>query len=471
MSTLAFVNGLIALAMGVLMGLVALAFPDSHGAFEEAGYSTAVAGALVMLATAHRLGRIQRMHTFLLTASVWLTAGLAGGLPLWLGGLTPVDALFESMSGMTTTGATVMSGLDDQPRSVLLWRALLQAMGGVGFVVTGMALLPVLRVGGMQLFRTESSDKEDASLGPAGQVALGSVAAYVLLIGLCTGVYAVGGMSGFDAVTHAMTTLASGGYANYDASFGHFDSPFLQWSATLFLLCAALPFAFYIKAATRRSFASEQIRAMLVTLTAVILALTAWRVATSDTAPADALREVACSVISVVSTTGFAVEDYTTWGPLAVTAFFILTAVGGCTGSTAGGVKAMRWIVAWRGMRLRLAGLTRPHVVLPLRYEGRRIDPDVFDGVVVFFAFFALTLAATTAALSLIGLDLATSVSGALTALCNVGPGVGTIIGPAGSFASLPDSAKLVLTAAMYLGRLEMLTVFVLLTPRFWAAA
>ncbi|MBC7156572.1 MAG: TrkH family potassium uptake protein, partial [Rhodobacteraceae bacterium] len=230
----------------------------------------------------------------------------------------------------------------------------------------------------------------------------------------------------------------------------------------------ALPFAWYIRAALRRQFRSEQIVMMLRSLVVVIGGLTLWLWADSGMAFVDALRLVAFNVVSVVTTTGYATTDYTLWGPPAVAAFFVLTAVGGCTGSTAGGAKAMRWLLMARAIHAAVRKVHAPHAVTTIRYEERAVGDDVLSGVIAFFTLYFATFVAVAFILGFLGLDMATATSGALTAVANVGPGVGPVIGPAGNFAALPDAAKLVLTVAMYLGRLEILTVFVLLTPMFW---
>ena len=467
MDFVVFLNGLVMAFFAALMAVVAVAFPDTAGVFGVSALLVGLAGALLSLSTSATVTRLHRTHTFVLTSSVWITAAVAGAVPLWLWNLSPADALFEAMSGITTTGSTVMSGLDTTPRGIIMWRALLQGVGGVGFVVTGIALLPILKVGGMQLFRTESSDKDDNELRSAALFASATLKVYLGLIGLCTAVYIIGGMSSFDAFTHAMTTLSTGGYSGYDASFGHFSSPFLQWAATLFMLLGALPFAWYIRCLYRGAFRSEQVNAMLISLSVVIAALTLWLVIARNEAPLTALRLVAFNVVSVVTTTGFATTEYTAWGPLAVAAFFMLTAVGGCTGSTAGGAKAMRWLLAGRAIRAQISRVLSPNRVLTVKYEGRRVEDDVLSGVISFFMFYVVTCAGLAIALSLMGLDMLTAMSGALTALANVGPGVGSVIGPAGNFASLSDPAKLVLTLGMFLGRLEMLTVYVLFMPVF----
>ncbi len=468
MSFVAFVNGIVLLFFAALMSVVAAIFPATREVFEAAAFLTGLTGLFLVLATYRDFPDLNRLHTFILTTSIWMVAALAGALPLFLWSLPPVDAFFEAMSGITTTGSTVMSGLDSTPRGILLWRALLQGVGGVGFIVTGIALLPILKVGGMQLFRTESSDRGEKELRNAAQFASATLVVYLGLIVICAIVYIAGGMNFFDAITHAMTTLSTGGYSNYDASFGHFQSSFLQWSATFFMLLGALPFAWYIRAMYRGQFASEQVSRMIVGLAVVILGLSIWLVVALDVRFADALRLVAFNVISVVTTTGFATTDYTVWGPFAVASFFVLTAVGGCTGSTAGGVKAMRWIVLYRSVRAQIRQVYAPHGIFTTKYEGRVIDDDVASGVIAFFTLYLATFAVMATALGMVGMDFLSAVSGALTALSNVGPGVGQTIGPAGNFSSLSDDAKVILSFGMYLGRLEMLTVFVLFTRTFW---
>jgi trk system potassium uptake protein len=463
-----FVNGLVLLFSAALMGVDALFFPETAAAFALSGVLTGFVGMALTLSSNSSFENMHRLHGFLLTSSVWVTAALAGAVPLYMTTLSPVDALFESMSGITTTGSTVMSGLDSTPRGIILWRAILQAVGGVGFIVTGIALLPILKVGGMQLFRTESSDKSEKELSNAAKFASATLMVYLGLMTFCALVYAVGGMSIFDAITHAMTTLSTGGYSGYDASFGHFQSPFLQWSGTFFMLMGGLPFAWYIRAFHRGAFRSEQVIMMLWSLGAVISVLTLWLTLTSGMNVFVAARLVAFNVVSVVTTTGFATTDYLVWGYFAAAVFFALTAVGGCTGSTSGGVKAMRWIMLFRATKSEIARVHSPHSIQTLRYEGRQVQPDVLSGVIAFFVFYVATFSIIAVILAFLGLDLETATSGAITALANVGPGVGSVIGPAGNFASLSAPVKVVLVVAMYLGRLEMLTVFALLTPVFW---
>lgn len=468
MNFVVFSNGALLLGMSVIMAIHAALFPATREVFLLSALSVGLVGGLVSLAVSHRVTDYRRLHTFLLTGSIWITGASAGALPLWLWQLSPSDAFFEAMSGITTTGSTVMSSLDTTAPGILLWRGVLQWLGGIGFIVTGIAFLPILRVGGMQLFRTESSERGEKEMASAARFAGATVWIYMALTVMCAAVYSAGGMTVFEAVAHAFTTVSTGGYSTSDSSFGHFDSAFLQWSGTLFMVAGALPFAWYIKGLNRRAFRSEQVGSLLSFLFVTIAVLTLWRVATAQTPVLETLRLVAFNVVSVVTTTGYASTDYTTWGPLAVAAFFTLTAVGGCTGSTSGGAKTMRWIILFRVIRVQMRTVHSPSAVVGARYEGLPVDMDVVSGVSTFFFFYAATVGILAAALGFYGLDLETSLSGALTAVANVGPGVGDTIGPAGNFASLPDGAKLLLCFGMYVGRLEMLTVYVLLTAAFW---
>ncbi|OWU83849.1 potassium transporter TrkH [Oceanicola sp. 22II-s10i] len=463
-----FINGALLGVMALAMALIAALFPETRPEFLEGAMLAGLLGAAICLSVVNRLGPPRRVHAFLLTASVWITGATAGAFPLWIWYLSPTDAFFEAMSGITTTGATILSGLDTMEPGVLIWRALLQWIGGIGFIVTGIAFLPILRAGGMQLFRTESSETGDKELASAARFAGATVWVYLGLTGACAFAYELGGMTPFEAAAHALATVSTGGYSTSDASFGHFDSAFLQWSAVVFMLAGGLPFAWYIRLIYGRRAVSEQVRAILIFFAVVILSMSIWLSLSHRIPPFEALRLVAFNVVSVVTTTGFATTDYTLWGPFAVAVFFFLTALGGCTGSTSGGAKAMRWIILARSVRHYVRMIRAPHRVDAIRYEGRAVAPDVVQGVLVFFTLYTATIGALAAVLALYGLDMDTAISGALTSVANVGPGVGGVIGPAGNYAPLPDGAKWALALGMYAGRLELMTVFVLFMPAFW---
>lgn len=473
-----FLFGLLLVCLGLAMAVPLLAdFADDNPdwrAFLGGGGVTLFAGiGLVLACRGDGPVELEVREAFVLTTLAWAGASAFAALPLALAdpGLSPTDAYFEAASGLTTTGSTVMVGLDAMPPGILLWRAMLQWVGGIGIIVFGIAVLPMLRVGGMQLFHTESSDRSEKILPRAKAIAAAIGRVYLGLSLLAALVYRLLGMSVFDAVAHAMTTIATGGYSTKDASFGHFQSPALEWAATFFMLCGALPFVLYIQALRGQSgrlWRDSQIRWLLGALLASWLVLTAWLVATSGLPAIDALRLAAFNATSILTTTGYATTDYGGWGMLSVMVFFFLTCVGGCTGSTSGGIKIFRFAVLHAAMRAQIVQLWQPHAVATPIFDGRRISQAVMLSVMAFFFLFALCFAVLAVLLGLCGLDFVTAMSGAITALANVGPGLGPIIGPAGNFQPLPDVAKWLLAFGMLLGRLELFTVLVLLVPAFW---
>lgn len=467
MSLVLQVNAFVLLLLGLFMGVVGLAYRSTAGAFGTSALLTLTLGAMLAIVSLGPIRAAGVRQAFLMTTTAWLTAATAGSLPLLFWGMPAADAFFEAMSGITTTGSTVMTGLDGTDRGILLWRAILQWLGGVGIVVTGIAILPFLKIGGMQLFRTESSDKLDNDLGGAARFASATIWVYLTLSGICFFGYLAFGMTGFDALAHALTTVSTAGFSTHDASMGFFGTG-VHWWATLFMVAGSLPFVWYIRVVRNRRPQSEQVRAYMLGLAAVILVLTVFRALSSGAAPLEALRHVSFNVVSIVTTTGFATTDYTLWGPFAVVVFFILSSVGGCTGSTTGGIKIMRWVVSGKYVIASVRALIFPHVVTAPRYEGRIVDRPVVDAIAAFIGIFATTTAALAVCLGFVGLDLQTALSGALTAVANVGPGIGPTIGPAGNFSTLPDSAKWLLSAGMLVGRLEIMTAAVLLLPSFW---
>jgi trk system potassium uptake protein len=433
---------------------------------------TAGLGIVLLLGTRGADIQIYPRQTFLLTSLVWVSAGTFGALPLMLiGHITFTDAFFEAMSGITTTGSTVLVGLDAMPRSILLWRSLLQWVGGLGFILMGVAILPFLGVGGMRLFRSESSDWSEKSMPRIRSVALSIFGVYVGLTVAAGCAYALAGMTLFDAVNHAMTTVATGGYSTSDASFGHFVAPAIHWVAAVFMLLGALPFVVYVQMLRGDPGAvlrDQQITGFLRFVTVVVLALSLWLAWEHDVAPLEALRLVAFNVISVITTTGYASVDYTLWGPFAVVVFFYLMFVGGCSGSTSGAIKFFRSQIALRVLSRQMLTLVHPSGVFHLEYNGRVLSQDIVRSVVAFsFAFFS-TIAVLALWLSFCGLDFLTSLSASVTAVTNVGPGLGDIVGPAGNFSTLPAAAKWALSFGMLLGRLEIMTLLVLFTRHFW---
>ncbi|MGF1455282.1 MAG: TrkH family potassium uptake protein [Alphaproteobacteria bacterium] len=412
-------------------------------------------------------------QAFLLTTITWIVVVMFAAVPLYLCGLglSVTDAVFEAMSGLTTTGSTVIVGLDDAPPGVLMWRALLQWLGGVGIIVMAIAVLPMLQVGGMQLFHLESSDRSDKILPRATQFVASIAAVYGLLTLACAVGYMAAGMGNFDAVAHAMTTVATGGYSTKDASFGHFDSGAADYVAVVFMIAGGLPFTLYLLAlrgSVGAILRDPQVRLFMALLTLLVSAMTVYQIAREINAPGEAVRYAAFNVVSVMTGTGYATTDYGAWGAYAVTVFFFTMFIGGCAGSTSCGVKIFRVHVLWAAAEAEVRRLTLPHGVFTPRYGGRPLGQDVISSVTAFLFLFLILFGALSLALGLMGLDPLTAISASATALANVGPGLGDVVGPSGSFASLPEAAKWLLSLGMLLGRLELFTVLVMFTPRFW---
>jgi trk system potassium uptake protein TrkH len=433
---------------------------------------TLFAGGLFILATHDREAiQLDLRQAFLLTTLAWTIVPIFAAMPLISLGHGYTDAFFEAISGLTTTGSTVFTGLDHLPPGILLWRSLLQWVGGIGIIVMVIVLLPFLRIGGMQLFRTESSEQSDKIVPRAFHLVSGIGRIYLALTVLCAILYGMAEMSVFDAVNHAMTTVSTGGYSTYDASFAQFVHPATHWIGVVFMIAGALPFVAYLRfvRGDHRALVDDpQVRALVVFFLIVVAATGLWLTLTQDLGVEEALRLAAFNIVSVVTTTGFASTQYTLWGPGAVALFFVLMFLGSCAGSTSGGIKVYRHLIIWQLIRAKMQRLISQHQVIPLRYGGRKIPDDVPSAVLAFVAAILGMTALFTIALGFLGLDFVTALSASATAITNVGPGLGPIVGPEGNFASLPDSAKWLLCLAMLLGRLEIFTVMLLLTPSFW---
>ena len=471
-----FVLGILLTVLAVAMVIpaivdIAVGHPDWQ-VFLVAACVTLFVGVSMMLTTRASLRRFSVRQAFLMTNLAWLVVVIFGSLPFQFSELEldPVDAFFESMSGVTTTGATVIVGLDFAPPGILLWRAILQWLGGIGIIVMAVAVLPMLQVGGMQLFRIEAFDA-DKVLPRAAQIAGGIAIVYVFLTGVATLVLWSLGMSGFDAVAHTMTSIATGGFSNYDASIAHFNNAGIDWAMTVIMLLGSVPFVLYLRVVRgnlRPVFADTQVRWFL-SIVAISVGLVAlWLYHGDFMEPLDALRYSAFNVISVMTGSGFATADYGRWGSFVVALMFVLMFVGGCAGSTTCGIKIFRLQVLYATAEAQIHRLIQPNGVFFPYYNRKPIPDAVATSVMSFFFLFATCFALLAVALGLTGLDFITAVSGAATAISNVGPGLGEIIGPAGNFATLPDSAKLLLSLGMLLGRLELFTVLILLAPGFW---
>jgi trk system potassium uptake protein TrkH len=446
--------------------------PDLKPFLVSAAVTIAAAIALMVSRRGSRPNlRVREM--FLLTNLSWLMVCAFGALPFVLshtvGSFT--DAVFESVSGVTTTGATVLSGLDSLPRDILLWRSMMQWIGGLGIIALGAAVLPFLRIGGMRLFKTESSDLSDKALPRTRRILSRLLVVYLILSLACAFAYRLAGMNLFDAINHAMTTVSTGGFSTHDLSIAHFGSGVIEVVALVFMLLAAMPFMSYLPLLAGHAkplLQDGQVRSMLGIYAVIALLCLAWLVATGRYGPGTALREALFSVISIATTTGYVSADHTTWGPFAVVLFFFLTFVGGCSGSTSGGIKIFRFKIAFVMFRETVRRLLHPSATFSRSAHGQPLTDEIMASVMAFSLMFAVTVGIAATLLAALGNDFITSFRAAATATANVGPGIGDVVGPSHNFAGLSDASKWVICAAMLFGRLEIFTVLILLTPAFW---
>lgn len=430
-------------------------------------------GALILSNTGHQFN-ITTRQAFLLTNTTWLILPTFGALPFWFSSLdmSVTDSFFEAMSGITTTGSTVITGLDYAPAGILLWRAILQWLGGIGIIIMAMSVLPFLKVGGMQIFRTELSESEKA-LPRTAQLASSIAIIYVGLTIICAFCYMLTGLEVFDAVVHAMTTIATGGFSTFDASFTHFETASTSIVAITFMIMSGIPFVLYLKAVRgnlRPLFKDSQVRWFLSIIAIATIVTISYLTAQQDVPFSKALLLSLFNVVSIMTGTGYGNGDFNAWGGFAVSIFFFLMVVGGCAGSTSCGIKIFRFQVLYAVTKIQISKLLHPNGVFIPHYNGKPMPKDVPSSVMGFFFVYALGFSFLAIALSYTGLDFITSMSGAVTSISNVGPGLGPIIGPSGNFQSLPDSAKWLLSLGMLLGRLELFAILVMFSPQFWKA-
>ncbi|MGG7567759.1 TrkH family potassium uptake protein [Rhodovulum sp. DZ06] len=473
-----YVIGLLTVLLGASMIMpLTLDFIDDDPnwrAFALSAFITILSGAAMALTCKTRAGQgLTLQQTFILTVFSWALLPVFGALPFMLGapGASAADAYFEAMSGLTTTGSTVFTGLDALPPAVNLWRAELQWMGGLGIVVVALGFLPAMQVGGMQIFRSESFETFGKVLPRAGEIAASISWLYAALTALTAAAYAAAGQSAYDSVVHAFTTISTGGFATSDESFGDLGAA-SEYVAVVGMTVASLPFVRLIQLASGEAepiWRDKQVRAFLAIMATITLVITFWIMSMGViTDPELAFRKALFNATSVLTGCGYASADYNAWGPFPAAIIFIAGMIGGCAGSTCCSVKVFRYQIVFAAIAAHIRRIHSPHGVFRPRYEGRVVDDELFGSVMSFMFMFFLTLGFVAVALGMMGYDTVTAVSGAATALANVGPGLGDIIGPAGNFAPLSDSAKWLLSAAMLVGRLELVSVYVLFTVAFW---
>ena len=475
--TVFFAVGILLVILGVFMlipFIVEIIYDEKSGTFLSSASVTSFIGALLILANLEENRKLNLQQAFLLTTLCWLSIAIFGCLPFLLSdlNLSFVDSFFESMSGITTTGSTIIANLDESPRAILVWRAILQWLGGIGVIVMAITVLPLLNIGGMQLFRMESSDTTEKILPKTREVTLIISTIYLSLTFICGAVYWMFGMSIFDSIAHSMTTIATGGFSTYSSSIGYFQSPKIETAAIIFIIMGSVPFFAYIKfikGDKKIFFKDVQIRGLIyIFIISVLLMLLYLMFSNKDYGFLDNLRISTFNVVSILSGTGYVTTDFSLWGQFPLIFFVFLMFIGGCAGSTTCGIKIFRFQILGIFILNQIKKLVYPHGIFSMKYNNEKISNTFIYSVVTFvfiyfFIFFILALL-----LSLDGLDFITAISGAATAISNVGPGLGDVIGPNGNFHSLSSFSKLSLSLGMLLGRLELFAVLVLFFPTFW---
>tara|TARA_B100000780_G_scaffold64521_1_gene42227 strand:+ start:10279 stop:11733 length:1455 start_codon:yes stop_codon:yes gene_type:complete len=417
--------------------------------------------------------KLTTKDAFLLTTASWLVIALFGAIPFYISDFefSFTDAIFESMSGVTTTGSTIITDLEAMTGGLLIWRSLLQWLGGIGIIVMAISILPVLQVGGMQVFRTESSDTSDKILPRTAQVASAVLTIYISLTSICAFGYWLFGMGVFDAVNHSMTTIATGGFSTKSGSIGAFNSAGIDYVSSIFMILASLPILIYLqiyKGKISNFFKDQQIITflMIILLSCSLVIFYLWFYDIKDIS--DAIRHGVFNVISIITGTGYSTDNYNLWGAFPIYLLFFGMFIGGCAGSTTCGIKVFRFQILFETARNQIKKILHPHGVFISHYNNKKLSDDIVTSVMSFFFIFILSFIVITLLLSTTQLDFITSLSAAATSLANVGPGLGSTIGPEGNFSGIPFGAKWVLIFAMLIGRLELFTVLVLVMPQFW---
>ena len=475
--TVFFLIGILLIVLGASMlgpyALQVILREGSHS-FISASFVTIFIGVLFILANLEKEFKLNLRQTFLFSSLAWVMVALFGSLPFILStqDFTFSEAFFESMSGITTTGATIISDLDSSPKSILLWRAIMQWLGGIGIVVMAITILPLLKVGGMQLFKMEGPDSTEKILPRTIEVAAIIISTYIVLTFLCGFFYWVFGMTMFDSVSHAMTTIATGGFSTHNDSIGFFKNPNIEIVASIFIILGSIPFISYLKFAqgNRKVFFNDvQIKGLIYLLVISITVMFFYLMFINyESSLLDKIRVSSFNVISILSGTGYVTDDFGLWGKFSLVFFLLLMFIGGCAGSTACGIKIFRLQMLLIFLKNQIQKLISPNSVIITKYNNQKISDNFINSVIIFIFTFLFIFLIMAMLLSITGLDFITSISGAASSISNVGPGLGDIIGPNGNYQAIPDISKWILSIGMLLGRLELFAVLVLFFPSFW---
>ena len=472
--TVFFTLGILQIILGIFMLIpiiVQFLYNEIDSSFFGASIITIIFGTLFFLSNLDHEKKLNLQQAFLLTALSWLSIAIFGSLPFVFSNLdfSFTNAFFESMSGITTTGSTIISNLEDMPKSILLWRAILQWLGGIGIIVMAITLMPIMNVGGMQLFKVSNNDSSEKILPKSKEIALRLIYIYSILTALCGMTYYFFGMNSFDSLTHSMTTIATGGFSNYNESIGYFDNISIEIVSMIFIILGSLPFIAYIKFlnGNKSIFTSDvQIKTFLKIIFFSVVILSVYL--SFNNQLEFNFRLIFFNIISILTGTGYVNAQFDNWGGFSLVLFLILMFIGGCAGSTTCGVKIFRIQILFIFISNQLKKIIYPKGIFVMKYDQNPIDNKFISSVISFIFMYLIIFFIMSALLSLTGLDFITSISGAATSISNVGPGLGSIIGPNGNFSTLPEISKWILTLGMILGRLELFAILVLFLPSFW---
>ena len=475
--TVFFLIGILLIVLGLSMLApysMQVIYKENSHSFISSSFVTIFIGILCILANLEKDLKLNLRQTFLFSTLAWVTVAIFGSLPFILSNqeFSFSDAFFESMSGITTTGATIISDLDNSPKSILLWRAIMQWLGGIGIVVMAITILPLLKVGGMQLFKMEGPDSTEKILPRTIEVAAIIISTYIALTFLCGFFYWVFGMTIFDSVSHSMTTIATGGFSTHNESIGFFKNSNIEIVASVFIILGSIPFISYLKFAkgNRKIFYTDvQIKGLIYLLAISIIVMFLYLLFINyESNLFDKIRISSFNVISILSGTGYVTDDFGLWGKFSLIFFLLLMFIGGCAGSTACGIKIFRLQMLLIFLKNQIKKLISPNSVIITKYNNQKISDDFINSVIIFIFTFLFIFLIIAMLLSISGLDFITSISGAASSISNVGPGLGEVIGPNGNYKNIPDLSKWILSVGMLLGRLELFAVLVLFFPSFW---
>ena len=474
--TVFFTLGILLIILGIAM-IVPLAFQliykELDSTFVVSGIITITFGVLFFLSNIDHLKSINTQQAFLLTALSWLSIAVFGSLPFFFSelNLSITDSFFESMSGITTTGATILSNIENSPKGILIWRAMLQWLGGIGVILMAITLMPIMNIGGMQLLKISSYDTSEKILPKSKQISLRLIMVYLFLTLFCAFFYKIFGMNFFDSITHSMTTIATGGFSNYDQSIGYFNNPYIEIISILFILLGSIPFILYIKFISddkKIIFKDEQVKLFFKLSLFSILILFFYLIIFNKDISQIHIRSVIFNVVSILTGTGYVTKEFDQWGNFPLIFFLILMFIGGCAGSTTCGIKVFRVHILYYFIRNQLLKIIYPRAIINLKYNNNKVEDKLIASIISFIYLYILIFFVLASLLTLTGLDFITSISGAASSLSNVGPGLGNEIGPNSNYSGIPDQSKWLLSFGMILGRLEIFAILIIFLPSFW---